>query len=81
MRLNREALAYLGDLTEKLGTNGQAQPKLSIRFGENPVSITIIIASRVQRTSFVDVCAIGHRHRRKVISICNYKGHCPYANI
>ncbi|KAG2176405.1 hypothetical protein INT43_005639 [Umbelopsis isabellina] len=37
MRLNREALAYLEELTEKSTTKGQAQPKLSIRFGDNPV--------------------------------------------
>jgi len=39
MRLNREALAYLEELTEKSATQGQAQPKLSIRFGDNPAII------------------------------------------
>jgi hypothetical protein len=41
MRLNREALAYLEELTEKSTGHGQAQPKLSIRFGDSPVSSTI----------------------------------------
>lgn len=39
MRLNREALAYLEELTEKSAVQGQARPKLNIRFGDNPVSI------------------------------------------
>lgn len=39
MRLNREALTYLEELTEKSALQGQARPKLNIRFGDNPVSI------------------------------------------
>lgn len=43
MRLNREAFAYLEELTEKSVLHGQAQPKLSVCFGDTPVSIAIYL--------------------------------------
>ncbi|KAI8577648.1 hypothetical protein K450DRAFT_251091 [Umbelopsis ramanniana AG] len=39
MRLNREAFAYLEELTEKSALRGQAQPKLSVCFGDTPAII------------------------------------------
>lgn len=39
MRLNREAFAYLEELTEKSALHGQAQPKLSVCFGDTPAII------------------------------------------